>query len=370
MGKISVLLSLLLCINLSGFSQNWFKADSLVLNNNATDTIWREGPILISEYLKNPRNNKLAVISKYDSTNNRGIFVALNEPTDWLNGDGDSTRVGKATAENNNYTALIANNYANFKGETDFTDVHNATAEFNYLRGMPDYYGFRDAGHLERSATLRLSGSFGNNGRDYLNDNFDILNLRFFTSNIPGNLAQITNFYALRMEDFRGVNTSMITNGWGIYIKPSILNNYFGGKVGIGTASVTNALTVNAPTDPLKVTGIQPGNDLMLLSQDASGVVHSKDVSSLNQNFLSVTADVTLSNDYFLYVHNGGNATYTLPAAASRVGKTWKIVNVGTGIITFSMPFKQGDETRNTLLNKSGHYSIELFSDGVNYIAL
>ncbi|WP_341228479.1 hypothetical protein [uncultured Arcticibacterium sp.] len=368
------LLSLVLLISVACQAQNWNKVDSVTPNSNVTDTVWRSGPVLISDYLTNPSNNKFGVVAKYDSTNNRGIFISLNEPDDYTNEDGDSTRVGLVLDAGESHAALVANNYANFHESVANTDVHNSTSEFNYFRGFYEGYGFRDGGAMERAATLRLSGAFGNNGRAYSNNQYDLLNLRFFTSSTPDNLATITNFYAVRMEDFRGVNVDMIENGWGIYMKPNVLDNFFGGKVGIGVDSPTAALSIVSDTlNPLSLSGLKvdtAGTDLSLMSVDAAGVVHSKSLQSLNENFMEVLAAITLDNDTFLYVHKGGDVIYTLPAANTRTGKTWKIVNIGSGSITFSESYYEGNETRDTLTNKAGAYSIELFSDGTNYIAI
>ncbi|WP_304232155.1 hypothetical protein [Jiulongibacter sediminis] len=365
-----ILLFTLLLFSSDLWAQNWNIVDTTVGNSNATDSVWRSGPVLISEYLRNPVDNKLGVVTRYDSVQNKGLSVLLNEPDDWYNGDGDSTRVGLAKYSNANFTSILANNYANFQTDTVFTDVHNSTAEFNYLRGMPDHYGFRDGGELGRAATLRLSGSFGNNGRPYHNDNFDLLNLRFFTSQTEDNQASIDNFYAVRMEDFRGVNLNMIEKGWGIYMKPVILNNFFGGKVGIGTETVSHPLTIEAVANPLKITGIQPANDKEILTTNDDGEIHKISLQAMNQNFVIVNDNTTLSDEYYVYIHNGGDAIYTLPDPAIRTGMTWKIVNTGSGIITFSQPYYEGSEVRNQLLNKAGHYSIELFSDGSRYIAI
>lgn len=367
-------LSVLFLVGFKAVSQNWNKVDTTLVNSNVTDTVWRSGPVLISDYYKNPANNKFGVVVKYDSTSNRGAFISINEPDDYFNTDGDSTRVGLVLDADESHTALVANNYANFHESVANTDVHNSTSEFNYFRGFYDELGYRDGAAMTRAATLRLSGSFRNNGRAYSNNQFDLLNLRFFTDNSSGNMASITNFYAVRMEDFRGVNVGIIENGWGIYMKPNVLDNYFGGKVGIGVDSPTAALSIVSDTlNPLSLSGLKEdtsGTDLSLMSVDAAGVVHSKSLQSLNENFTEVLAAITLDDNTFLYVHKGGDVVYTLPAANTRTGKTWKIVNIGNGIITFSQPYYEGNETRDTLTNKAGAYSIELFSDGTNYIAI
>jgi hypothetical protein len=370
--KWFVLTSLLMLSHIVSLSQNWNKLDS-TSNNNVTDTVWRSGSVMISDYISNPANNKLGIVAKYDSTNNRGLYVSLNEPN-FYNFDGDSTRVGLAKKSNSNYTSLIATNYANFDKSVENIDVHNATSEFSFNRGMPDAFGFRDGGNIKRAAVLRLTGSFGNNSKAYETEEFDLLNLRLFTSSTMANMAKVDKFYAIRLEDLRGVNYQIITKGWGIYMKPKSLNNYFGGKVGNGIELPTAALSIVSDTlDPLSLNGLKndnSGSDIKLLSVNVAGVVHSKYIQSLNENFNSIIGDVSLNNDTFLYVHKGADATYTLPPANTRTGKTWKIVNVGSGIITFTESFYEGDVLRNTLLNKAGFYSLELFSDGINYIAL
>jgi hypothetical protein len=368
--KKIILFTFLFTYNASGFAQNWNKLYSTA-NNNVTDTIWRNGPIMISDYMANSQNNKVGMVAKYNSTDNRGLFITLNEP-DWFNRDGDSLRVAKYSTAN--HISLVASNYANFDASIDITDVHNSTAEFSYTRGLSDLLGFRDGARMERAATMRLVGVLGNNERAYSNNQFDLLNLRFFTSQSDANYSKIDNFYEVRLEELIGNNYQIIDKGWGIYMQPKILNNYFGGKVGIGIELPTAALSIVSDTlNPLIVSGLKNDaacTDIKLLSVDNAGVVHAKSLQSLNENFLSITLEISLDDVTYLYVHKGPNATYTLPAASTRAGKTWKIVNIGSGIITFTENYLEGDSMRNTLLNKSGNYSLELFSDGTNYIAL
>ena len=257
------------------------------------------------------------------------------------------------------------NNYANFKSDVTFTDVHNSSLEINYQRGFADSLGFRDGKRLQRAATVRFLGSFSNT------DNFDLINLRLFTNSDAGNTAKITNFYAFRMEAIRGVNANIVTNGWGIYMQPAILKNYFGGFVGIGTTDVTNALTVSSTGNPLKLIGLQSGSsENKILTTNSNGIITKNTVHEIKSDFFTSTTDITLSYNYGIYIHEGHSVTYTLSAPSTRTGKLWKIVNIGTGIITTSLTFHEGDTTRNTTLNKSGAYSYTLFSDGTKYIAL
>jgi hypothetical protein len=143
---------------------------------------------MISDFIANPQNNKMGIAAKYDSTNNRGLIVTLNEPN-FHNLDGDSTRVGLANSNSSDHTSLIATNHANFYNSVANTDVHNATAEFSYTRGMSDLLGFRDGGRMGRAAALKLVGVFGDNERAYSNNQFDLLNLRFFTSQSDTNYS-------------------------------------------------------------------------------------------------------------------------------------------------------------------------------------
>lgn len=347
-------------------AQNNWKVvnDPISYNSNATDSVWRSGPVAISHSFISPFNNRLLVTEKYGSANSRAFYASLNEP-----GSGD---IGLGTSESNeSHNVMAVNHYANFQSEKTFSDVHTSTAEFNFFRGTRDLFGFDDGGHLNKAAVLKVAGNFGKNNKSYSNTEFDLINLRFFTSDSVANPATISNFYALRMEDFRGINTGMIDKGWGIFIKPTILNNYFGGKVGIGTQAVSHPLTIVAAGDPVKFVGLQNStSDNQMISIDNDGVLHKKDTQQMNENFIIITGDVTLTENYFLYIHQGPEATYTLPAANTRTGKTWKIVNTGSGSIIFTLAYLEGSELRNTLLNKPGNYSIELFSDGTKYIAI
>ena len=351
---------------------NWFLHNTTSNNTTKTDSVYRPGAVAISHAFKSPFNSRLMVTGLYGTENSRGQYISLNEPRFDIGAFplADST-VGLATSAEANFQGLTINNYANFKSGVTFTDVHNSSIEVNYQRGFADSLGFRDGGHLQRAATARFSGSFSNNNRAYQTDDFDLINLRLFTDSDPENNATIGNFYALRMENIRGVNADIITNGWGIYIQPEILKNHFGGFVGIGTTNVTNALTVSAVNDPLRLTGLQAGTTPnKILTTDDEGVIKQNAFHELTQTFLTTTSNVTLSDEFGIYIHNGGNAVYTLPPPSTRTGKLWKIVNTGTGEITTSLPFYEGNETRNSIINKPGAYSYMLFSDGTRYIAL
>ncbi|SOE22375.1 hypothetical protein SAMN06298216_2816 [Spirosomataceae bacterium TFI 002] len=346
----------------------FYKDSSYVLSTLPTDSVYRSGPVAISHAFPSPYQNRLMVTGIYDSTDSRAGYFSLNQP--YLYNPMDSSSVGLATRPTESHNVLVANNYANFKTGVTFTDVHNSTTEFNYFRGIKDYWGFRDGGDIAKAAVLKLAGNFSNNNRAYKTTDFDILNMRFFTDTVVGNMAKITNFYALRFEDFRGVNTDMITNGWGVYIKPTILKNFFGGMVGVGTDNVTNQLTVSAVSDPVKFVGLSTSSDKDFVTIDNNGVLHRKNAQNFSSSFVSTMTDTNLSSDYYLYIHEGPAATYTLPAANTRTGMTWRIVNIGSGQITLSESFYEGDQLRNTILNKAGLYSFDLFSDGTKYIAI
>lgn len=344
----------------------FYKDSTFVISTLPVDSVYRVGPVAISHIFPSAYQNRLLVTGVYDSTNNsRAAYFSLNEPV-----SSDTTSVGLATQILESHNVLVANNYANFKDGMTFTDVHNSTVEFNYFRGTNDGLGFRDGGDIAKAAVMKIAGNFGNNGRDYKTNDFDLLNMRFFTSGVPSNSATIDNFYALRFEDFRGVNTAMIANGWGVYIKPALLKNFFGGMVGVGTSDVTHQLTVSAESDPVKLVGLVNASDNNLVTIGPDGILHKKTSQSLNSNFVNTTSNTTLTSDYYLYIHEGPNVTYTLPLASSRAGMTWRIVNIGSGSIVLSEPFYEGDQLRETIPNKSGAYSVELFSDGTKYIAI
>jgi hypothetical protein len=147
------------------------------------------------------------------------------------------------------------------------------------LEMMPEWKG---------QPLLRLVGVFGNNERAYSNNQFDLLNLRFFTSQSDTNYSKIDNFYAVIMEELWGINYQIIDKGWRIYIKPTILNNYFGGKVGIGVELPTAALSIasDAYIKPIKFRWLkndEVGSDLRLLSINNEGIVHAKSLQSLKK---------------------------------------------------------------------------------------
>ncbi|GHB78167.1 hypothetical protein GCM10007390_35500 [Persicitalea jodogahamensis] len=298
------------------------------------------------------------------------MYLGVNEPRYDLETP-DSTAVGMVVRPQDSAQGLVVNNYANFKSGVDFTDVHTSAGEFNLFRGLPDTLGYRDGGNVAKLAAVKVSGTFGNNDRPYRTDDFDFINLRLFTSNDAGNAAHIENFYGLRLEGFRGVNSGIIKNGWGIYIAPSQLKNYFSGQVGIGTTVIAHALTVSSPADPIQVSGLQYSNeDSDVLTVDQQGVVHKKSLPSIRQNFVTTLTDTNLSAETSMYIHKGGDAFFTLPPASERKGQSWQIVNMGSGIITLSEPFCVGNESRLYILNTPGQYSYELFSDGEMYISI
>jgi hypothetical protein len=350
---------------------NWKKADSLnFFNNNDTSKIYRKGGVAISHAFLSPFQNKLLVTEKYYSINNRGAYFSLNEPRTDLE-TADTTTVGLANNINESHNVLVANNFANFKQGLNFLDVHNSTAEFNFFRGSSNDAGFRDGGNLIKASVLKLAGNFNNNSKPYRNTEFDLLNLRFFTGNEALNPARINNFYAIRLEDFRGINPQIIENGWGLYIKPAILNNYFGGKLGIGTTNITHQLTIDAVSNPLKIGGLADGiSSDKVLAVNAIGEVSKSNLADFSHSFISSSVGLILVDNVEIYIHKGGNVNYTLPSANTRTGKTWKITNIGSGTITTNIGFYEGDILRNTIINKSGANSFSIFSDGIDYIAI
>lgn len=349
---------------------NWKKDSTVIFNNEDSSKVYRFGGVAISHAFISPYQNKLLVTDKYSPNDNRGLYVSLNEPRIDL-ASPDSTTVGLAEGVGESHNVFVANNYANFKTGTYFSDVHNSTAELNFVRGSKDILGFRDGGHLVKSSVLKVSGTFSNNQRAYKNTDFDLINLRFFTDPLSNNLAIIDNFYGLRLEDFRGVNASIIQKGWGVFIKPSILNNFFAGKVGIGTQDVTHKLTIEAVSDPLKITGLasQVAPD-KVLTVNSAGEVYKSNLADQVHPFVISTSDLSLLDEVEIYIHKGPDAVYTLPAASTRTGKVWKISNVGTGTITLNIGFYDGDELRTTILNKAGANNFNIFSDGTDYISI
>lgn len=350
---------------------NWKKAaDSTQFNLNDTAKIARSGAVAISQQHRHPLKNMLLVSARYDSLLSRGLFVGINEPRYDLDTP-DSTAVGLIVRPQDSAQGLIVNNYANFKTGVTFPDVHTSVGEFNMFRGFPDSLGYRDGGQVAKLATLKVSGTFGNNARSYKTTDFDLINLRLFTSNDAGNLAKIENFYGLRLEGFRGINPDIIHNGWGIYIAPSQLKNYFSGSVGIGTTVIAHALTVASPADPIRVTGLQhAADDADVLTIDAQGVIHKKSLPPARRDFVTTAGDTVLAPEIAMYLHRGGDAQFTLPPAAHRKGQSWRIVNVGSGTITLSEPFCVGNESRYLILNSPGQCAYELFSDGELYISI
>jgi hypothetical protein len=360
-----VALFLILNSNISFSQSNWKKDTSHVYSFDDSSNVWRKGNVAVSHFFKNSGNYKFAITDKYKTINNSGLYVSLNEPI------GDTINVSLAQNVNEAHNAFVASHHLNFKTGMYFPDVHTSTAEINLIRGAKDGNGFRDGGHLGKSSTLKVSGTFSKNNRNYRNTEFDLINLRFFTDPEAGNPAQIDNFYALRLEDFRGVNPGIIQNGWGIFIKPSILNNYFAGKLGIGTTNVTHKLTIDAVSNPLKIGGLETQTEPEeVLTVNVTGEVKKTKLADFRHTFLVTNNSTILSDLYEVYIHKGGDVTYTLPLASTRTGKVWKISNIGTGSITISPGFYDGNELRTTIVNKSGASSFQIISDGTDYISI
>ena len=367
---ITLSLWLVLIISQSAYNQivtssNWKVADTTLFNSNDTAKVWRSGSVAISSFIRNPFQNMFLVTKPYQNRNSRTGYFGMNEP-DWENQD--TTKIGLATHPLSNYQGVIMNHYANFTSGVTFTDPHISTLECNFNRGTADSLGFKDGGQLTNAYTARFSGGFSNNNRAYKTENFDILNLRLFTGSDINSLAEITNFYGIRLDYLRGVNPQIIKNGWGIYISPNILKNYFAGYVGIGTTSVTNALTVSATSNPLKINGLQNASDNKTLTIDDTGVVHTQSVGT--KSFEITYSNTTVSQAVQVYVHKGGNAAFTLPSPSSCAGQVWTIINVGTGKITLSQPYYEATSLRNDIMNVAGAYSREIMSDGTAFIAL
>ncbi|MGL4631608.1 MAG: hypothetical protein ACRCVT_10420, partial [Leadbetterella sp.] len=273
---------------------------------------------------------------------------------------------------------LIVNHFTNFETGKKFKDVHSSVSEMALFRGSSDTLGYRDGGDLSKIAVLKLGARFGSNNRSYVTNEMDLLNMRFFTENPVVKNPRIDNFYAIRLEDFRGNNTPIIKKGWGIYMKPSVLNNFFGGNVGIGTENVTHKLTIEAEKNPLKIGGLANSDSLAnaVLTVNNKGEVTKKDIRSLpasTQTFFvtKVQDSLKLEDKYDIYIHKGvGPIKYVLPDAKTRIGKTWRIVNLGTGTIYLSCLFREGDDKRCTIIPNAGANTYLIFSDGEEYISL
>jgi hypothetical protein len=267
---------------------NWFKDTTNLYNFSAENRMWRSGDVAISPRYKFPNASKLQVLDDYNRRFNRAAYFSLNEPV-W-NYKNDTTKIKVEEDTTTSHTTVVINQYANYKEGKRFRDVHNSALEVNMFRGIRDSLGFQDGGNLDKNATVKLSATFNNNGRAYQNTEFDIINLRLFTGSTANNTAIINNFYALRLEDFRGLNPQIIQNGWGIYMKPALLKNYFGGAVGIGTDNISHKLTIEATSNPLKITGLAQVDTVQaksVLAVDASGSVNKIGIRDLMPIFPS-----------------------------------------------------------------------------------
>lgn len=171
------------------------------------------------------------------------------------------------------------------------------------------------------------------------------------------------NFY-----DLRATNPPIIEKGCGIYLKPTILNIFFGGKINIGTDVSSHKLTNQVGSNALKING--PNTDLKpfkVLTTNPDGVVSSSSLADKKHSFIIIYSDTILSEKIEFYIHKGGNITYLLPSVSEREGQIWEINNVGENTLILYEVFCSGNLSRNTIINKPKGNKFTFFSEVIHY---
>lgn len=135
-------------------------------------------------------------------------------------------------------------------------------------------------------------------GTDALHSNNNSINVAIGNSSLysningQGNVAigSESGYYEL------GSNKLHIANSRN---KTLIYGEFDNSLVGINTTSPTNALTVSASTDPLKLINVQSSTDSEFLTIDTNGVVHKKSIFFRNQTFSSTTITIEVNDSIF-----------------------------------------------------------------------
>ena len=199
-----------------------------------------------------------------NETGSNKLYIANTDTKTLIYGEFDTNRVGiNTTSLSNAFTVSASTNPVKFIGLQSSSDTRFVTSDST---GVLSYR----SDVLTTGSTITAATIYNFNGT--LTDN-RIVNLSSYTLNF----SSATN-----------PNTLVLS----------------GGNIGIGTTSPTNALTINATTDPLKLEGLQTSSDTEVLSVDVSGVVHKISTSSIsgflrNETHSGATDTITINQSIF-----------------------------------------------------------------------
>jgi hypothetical protein len=88
---------------------------------------------------------------------------------------------------------------------------------------------------------------------------------------------------------------------------------------------------------------------------------------SLSVSYRSGTGDYTVKATDYVVINTGGTVAWTLPVASSCPGRTYKLMNHGTGTITLSENVRTNSTTTVTTISSTGTNFLEILSDGTQW---
>jgi len=319
---------------------NWFKGDS-----GTTSAITSEFQTFRAE-----RHTELLTGRTYDIAP-AGVSGLTQYAWDSVHtglygsvGFGATTTNGSITYNSGN--DLAHSNYSIFGKFDTWPDVTTVTT--NVLKTFNGWYGLY-GGYLD---------AYGKSGSTMERFMFYTAGgIRYYNANAYLNVTNIMGLYIAPMKSaFTG-----ITNGWGIYQQGSQDNNYFGGKLGVGTTAITNSLHISASTDPVRFVGVQSSTDTDLLTMDGTGVVHKIATSAITTTAATIyTSDGTLLSNRVVNL-----SSYTLNFSSTTNPNTLVMSggNVGIGILSPSYKLDvNGGGYQQTYYTNTGNASFRMGS--------
>ncbi len=160
--------------------------------------------------------------------------------------------------------------------------------------------------------------------------------------------------------------TAKITSGLTKLPSDSIV---LGGRLTSPTTITTSSVNT------LSIPGLQTGGSVdELVTINSAGVLAKKTVSEIvrqSNSLVTTASDIALTGANSIVIFTGVNATFSLPSASTLPNKEFKVVNKGSGVITFSSNIKAGDNVEvRELEGLSDTNSLSFVSDGTDWIKL
>ncbi len=160
--------------------------------------------------------------------------------------------------------------------------------------------------------------------------------------------------------------TSKITSGLTKLPSDSIV---LGGILNNPTTITTSSVNT------LSIPGLQTGGAIdEVVTISAAGVLAKKTVSDIvrqSNTLVTTGSDITLTGTNSIVIFTGVNAVFSLPLASTLPNKEFKVVNKGSGVITFSSNIKVGDNIEvRELEGLSDTNSLSFVSDGTDWVKL